>query len=100
MEIPLIELLWNKWFGIMAIVMFGCGIIFATAMPFFKWDLYRAEIYCELLNTLDRPYGLDQSNTTNNHTVAQLASAKINNRQYRIRWSDEENKFTVEKRPL
>jgi hypothetical protein len=46
------QMLFNKWFVLIGFVMFGFGVMFANVLPFMKWDLFRAEIYCELLNAI------------------------------------------------
>lgn len=99
MEIPYIELVHNKWFVITNIATFLSGAIFVSVMPFIKWDLYKAEIYCELLNTIHPGGRFFGANYMANSTLAQLATSKINNPRYIIRWNLEANQFTVTKRP-
>lgn len=91
-EIPLSEILWQKWFVISCVLTFFAGCLFVTAAPFIKWDLYRARIYCELLNIItDGP--IFQPSLFS--TLAQTATARLGNRKYTIVYKPSEAKFTV-----
>lgn len=47
-----LQLIWNQYIVVAFFSGWITGVIFANVMPFIKWDLYRAELYCRLLNSL------------------------------------------------